>query len=547
MGEALGALCSLDCPAGAAPPGEEHEPPRVREFIETYLLPPFSSMLDNLFCVQAVRGLRAEVFASAQRGRVPAIRALGLLEDDPEDTARALDEIRRRGSRWEAEAARDGLQALAERHGLPSAEALQRKLRLALAWADGGLGSRQARVWWEIGGHRVKLQVGRGKVEVVAYGPRGPRSRLPEAVRKAEAFGEVKAVRAELTAAYRRLREHLEEAMAGRQALPVADVRALLGNPVFANLASRLVLRLSDGPELLGPEGEAGPLTEALARLGDTDSVWVAHPQELADDGSLGRWQDQIVASRMVQPFKQCFREFYLADSRELAGTRSPRFAGLPVHARRAFALLRQRRYHPGRGDAARERPAVNLRAHIVWATESDDLGRRLAGTRQDVPVTTGEIYFERLSPRGTEVGLSEVDPVIFSETLRDADLVVSLAAAGEMGLPSRQTLAIRASLVRRLARARGLWHVCVAADDVHVIIQGRRASYRVHLGSGSVLIEESGRHLDLRGLESPSKSYLPSEEADSRTADILRLVSLLSEDHKIESPFFLSQVAGGE
>jgi hypothetical protein len=136
------------------------------------------------------------------------------------------------------------------------------------------------------------------------------------------------------------------------------------------------------------------------------------------------------------------------------------------------------------------------------------------------------------------------VPAVVFSETLREADLVVSRAAAGEVGFSSEETRRLRGTLVRYLAQALGLTTVYVSEDHAYVIVEGQRASYRVHLGSGSVLLEQRRLHLDL-GLSTQAEGgWASAESVDSFTARILGTIFALSHDDEITDPRFLRQLS---
>jgi len=141
-------------------------------------------------------------------------------------------------------------------------------------------------------------------------------------------------------------------------------------------------------------------------------------------------------------------------------------------------------------------------------------------------------------------VPLAEVNAVLFSETLRDADLLVSRAAPGEMGFTSEETRCLRATLVRYLTRALGLTTVYVGDDCGQVIVEGSRAMYRVNLGSGSVLLEKTRRHVDVGAVAGGPLRDLIGESIDSQSARILGIIIALSQDHTITEPEFLRQLA---
>ncbi len=140
-------------------------------------------------------------------------------------------------------------------------------------------------------------------------------------------------------------------------------------------------------------------------------------------------------------------------------------------------------------------------------------------------------------------MAVADVPAVLFSETLREADLTVSQAAFGESGFSSEETRRLRAILIRHLARALGLTTVYVSEKHAHVLIEGTHALYRLHLGSGSVLLDRTRRNLDVSGLVHEASYQSVLEGMDSFTSHIVRTMLVLSRDGEIVDPEFLRQI----
>ena len=85
-----------------------------------------------------------------------------------------------------------------------------------------------------------------------------------------------------------------------------------------------------------------------------------------------------------------------------------------------------------------------------------------------------------------------------------------------------------------------------VTLSGSHALIQGSRASYNVHLGSG-VVHQEGGAMLNILPVHSQKrgKLFLPFVDEDPKTAEIMAKVVLLAEDKKIKDPFILKQILG--
>jgi hypothetical protein len=269
--------------------------------------------------------------------------------------------------------------------------------------------------------------------------------------------------------------------------------------------------------------------------------VGVAHPIELTRLNALTEWQQRAIDQHISQPFKQVFREVYLLAGADGQTTECPRFAGHALVARRAFALLRSRGYSPREGDGVKPWESERLVAHVRWASDGEEAGRLLALAETPETVTSGPVWFE--GGAGRPVALAEVSPILLSETLRDADLLVSRAAAGDFGFTSEETLRLRATLVRYLTRTLGLTTIYVADDARHALVEGKRAIYRVHLASGSVLLEESRRHLEAGGVFEKAAEEWLGEGMDAGTARVLGVVATLARDEEMRDPAFLAQL----
>jgi len=86
--------------------------------------------------------------------------------------------------------------------------------------------------------------------------------------------------------------------------------------------------------------------------------------------------------------------------------------------------------------------------------------------------------------------------------------------------------------------------------EDKFLVVRGERATYKIHLGSGNVLMEPGSKYLcivpDKRigstGVKTPYRVFLPFE-GDSTLAIILSKAFLLAEDTKITDPVILRQL----
>jgi hypothetical protein len=138
---------------------------------------------------------------------------------------------------------------------------------------------------------------------------------------------------------------------------------------------------------------------------------------------------------------------------------------------------------------------------------------------------------------------LGSVPPVVFSETMRDLDLVVSVAHAGGVDPEATaSTVEMRAALVRETARVLQLDNVELQGS--HVLIEGKLGEYSVHLGSGTVHRRPGGALCIIPvDAQRRGRLFLPFADDDPRSAEIVSKVLLLARDHTIKDPTILEQL----
>src|SRR5205807_2091236 len=134
-------------------------------------------------------------------------------------------------------------------------------------------------------------------------------------------------------------------------------------------------------------------------------------------------WQHNCFSRERVQPFKQVFRELYLLTAQEQAdGSVSHRYAGQQVNPSQAMALW------GSRGWSTRDEVVKTFHDRGLLAQVSF---RHHGWTAAQVEGLTLEGIEFRRRGEYKPMPLSEVPPVIFSEVMRDCDLVVSVAHRG--------------------------------------------------------------------------------------------------------------------
>lgn len=474
---------------------------------------------------------RVEVQKSVRHHSLQGIAAWGMLPLAPGETVLdrylALRESAKKGAKLgpnrrhsHAAAVEVALAHLAQVAGMPDADRLEWDCEARIATAS----ATEAAV----GDYRLALRFdGADPAIVVSRAGRALRS-VPAAVRADAAYRALREQQERLRDQARRMRTGLlERLVATAGTVSPEELAVLRSLPAGAAMLPNLLWR--DGSGAIGPLDEVdttGPLT-------------AVHPVELYQRRLLAGRQEEIVRRRIRQPVRQAFRELYLPTPAEReAGDVSHRFAGQVVDGRVAAQLL------SGRG----------------WSTHGEyddhqatrDAGALVAALRcdlhgwfgmPDVPVTVSDVRF--LSD-GEAVPLADVPPVVFSEVMRDLDLVVSVAGTGGGPAPesSPERTESRARVLAALIADLGLGRVTV--DGTAAVVRGTRATYRVHLTSGSIHVEPGGYLCVVPasfGGTAHRNLFLPFADEDRTTSVILSKVLLLAEDEKITDPSILTQL----
>lgn len=361
-------------------------------------------------------------------------------------------------------------------------------------------------------------------------------SGVPAALRKA---GDVAALRVRKTVLTRqaaRVRTALEAAMVAQDAFTPGDFAGLSRHPVVAPLLDLLIWVDEDGRALWRSGGLAS--TADGKPVPGHGPLRIAHPADLAASRGWVSWQERLFAEARRQPFKQAFRELYVLTAAEReGGAVSHRYDGHQLQPRQALALLGSRGWLASReaGDAARAFHSHGLVAHAEFVNGF------LTPAEADLPAISG-VYFTR---RGEHLAqpLASIPPVVFSETMRDLDLVVSVAHAGGVDPEATaSTTEMRAALVRETARLLKLANISFAGD--HVLIDGALGEYSLHLGSGTVHRRPGGAVCIIPvGSQHRGRLFLPFADDDPKTAEIVSKALLLARDHEIRDPAILEQL----
>ena len=376
-----------------------------------------------------------------------------------------------------------------------------------------------------------------GKADIIVTKGDKTLKSIPDKYKKSKEVEALKEGKTYLTKQYSRTRLSLEQAMLSQTLFTVAELHRIMEHPVVRAMLSKLVLF---NPEtqasgfwqdgyLLNAEGEK-------VALKADDKLLIAHPSHLFYAVQWDLYQKYLFDKELKQPFKQVFRELYIPTKDELeTSNRSERYQGHQVQPQKTVALLRgrgwtvnyeeglQRVYH-------KEGFRATIYAAADWYTPSD----------VEAPTLEYVVFYSLKD--GKEVPMKEINPVIFSEVMRDVDLVVSVAHVGGVDPEaSHSTMQMRAALARESARLFKLTNVEV--KERHILVKGKLGEYSIHLGSG--MVSQGGLQLSILAVQSQHRGrvFLPFVDDDPKSAEIISKMRLLAEDDKIKDPTILRQI----
>ena len=364
---------------------------------------------------------------------------------------------------------------------------------------------------------------------------------IPAALKKNPKVAALRERKVELKRQAARIRPSLEQFMVRGDGFTGVELRELMAHPLLAPMLKHLVIvgegiagyPVHDGQALEKHDGQV----EAIKA---DEQLRIAHPHDLLPAAEWHRWQKDCFARERIQPFKQVFRELYpLTETERAEGIQTRRYAGHQVQPRQALALLGQRGWvhHPEEGI----RKVYHEPGLVAWLNFQEGFF-----TPAEIEgLTLESVYFTK---RGEHqpLKLAELPPQLFSETMRDLDLVVSVAHRGGVDPEaSASTVEMRAALVQETVRRLQLKNVQL--KDRYVLIKGELGEYSVHLGS-AVTRKMPGEVLFLVPVHSQhlGRLFLPFADDDPRTAEVMSKVLLLARDGAIKDSNILDQIRRG-
>ena len=364
---------------------------------------------------------------------------------------------------------------------------------------------------------------------------------LPTKIKNEKYIEEIKEVHKNLKEQYSRSRKMLEQSMEDGIKFYAYEIKTLSTNPVVAPLIKDLVFKVDDilgyyeDNKLIGFDKKSKKVT--LIEDIDKDTLLsIAHPFDLFNSKQWPLYQQDILEREVKQVFKQVFRELYIKTKDELKMDKSRRYAGHQIQPTKSIALLKTRRwvvddYEGLQKVYYKENIIAKMYAMTDWYSPAE----------VEAPTIEDIVFYDRKTFE--LMTIEDVPDLIFSEVMRDIDLVVSVAHVGDVDPEASQsTIEMRRAIVEFNAKLFKLKNVTFT--ESHALIKGTRAEYSIHLGSG-VIHQKAGATIEVLPVHSQHRGriFLPFIDEDPKTAEIMSKVLLFAQDEKIKDIFILEQI----
>ncbi|GAA4392974.1 DUF4132 domain-containing protein [Hymenobacter koreensis] len=439
------------------------------------------------------------------------------------------------------------------------------------------------RAEYHYGDYRATLQLRTGKAELQWQKAGKDLKAAPAALKQSHA-AELKELKFQQTQAQQTFttqRDRLDRSFVEERRMPFAWFRQYyLEHGLMSQLVKPLIWRFHypDGSyhdalwlDAAWRDAHSQPIP------GPTDDAQVQlwHPVLVSTEAVLA-WRELLEQHQLRQPLKQAYREVYLlTPPEERTGTYSNRMAAhiLKQHQFNSLAKLRGWKYSLlGAYDKGYESESAKLKLPRLgyqaefWVNEVNaDNAWNDTGIWNYV--STDQVRFTRTTDFDP-IPLREVPPLVFSEVMRDVDLFVGVASVGNDpawqdngGLPAfrdywhsysfgelSEVAKTRKAVLERLVPRLKIGKVS-EVQDKFLVVRGKLRSYKIHLGSGNILMSPNDQYLcivpDNSKRNNAHDVFLPFE-GDAVLSIIISKALLLADDDKITDTTITSQIGRG-
>ena len=509
---------------------------------------PLSAKVGNavIYALGAQPGIAAISRLTALKGRVKYKQAQALIEK--------------------------ALHSAAEARGI-SVDTLEELAVPALGLDDSG------RIRQPMGDFTAVVEVGLGGKTTIAWEKADGKIQksVPKAV-KDDYSNELKQLRKntkEISKTWLAQRDRVDRLMLNAHCWSVEDWQArYIEHPLMLTLARKLIWTFTvDGNKTLGC-WSGGKIVDADSKpldVPDDAEVSLWHPIGYDTDVVLD-WRRFLETNEITQPFKQAHREVYIVtDAERETDLYSNRFAGHVLRQHQLAALCRERGWDytlQGAFDSWNA-PIKHFPDHGLFVEfNCEAIGDNNPVSEMGIYlfVSTDQVRF--IQNGNQPMKMEIVPPLLFTEVMRDVDLFVGVCsigndpnwvdggfrqgyadywhgyAFGELSESSKIRKDVLESIVPKLKIADRL-----SFDGRFLVINGDLKTYRIHLGSGNIMMEPNNEYLCIvqgGALRKAQERILLPFEGDGLLSVIISKAVMLANDKKITDRTIVSQIQRG-
>jgi hypothetical protein len=368
-------------------------------------------------------------------------------------------------------------------------------------------------------------------------------------------------------------RIRIERLLMGRRQWPIEAWRArFMDHPLVENLSRRLIWEFNSGAGwktvgtlngvIVGPDDHAITINEKT-------EVRLWHPIEASTE-EISAWRTWLERHEITQPFKQAHREIYVVTEAErVTDTYSNRFAAHILRQHQFAALCAARGWDyrlQGRFDSHNV-PTLRLPEHdlrVEFWVEPAEM-EQTSGAGIFLYVVSDQVRFYR-DQAAESIPVANVPPLLFTEIMRDVDLFAGVASMGndpnwrdtgqrpdwnqywqrvsfgELTETAKTRKAVLERLVPRLKHADRY-----SFEEKFLVVRGDLRTYKIHLGSGNILMEPGGTYLCIvpaRGSSTDvAEGLILPFEGDLTLSIIISKAMMLAADKKIKDSTIRVQI----
>ncbi|NIG54468.1 DUF4132 domain-containing protein [Chitinophaga sp. Cy-1792] len=399
--------------------------------------------------------------------------------------------------------------------------------------------------------------------EIVLMENGGIVAKVPSAVKKnlTAQFKSHKLKHKEIKSHYALQKNRLEEIYRNKREW-IYEVWApyYIAHAVTGALGKNLIWEFSNGKmatsAIFRGDGFVDSQGQKVSWVSDKGTVVKLWHPVTAPASEVEGWRRFCMQHQVKQPFRQAFREVYRANASD--EKHADHFEGHVVRENQYNALCKTRGWSCGdysHQDSSIRLPAFDLAVEFEISDQWSESYSSSGGCLQ----VTGKVKFREGKQ---QVRSAKVNPVAFSEVMRDLDMIVTVSGIGYGYTPVEAVMdkvraycdasakrdlspigIIRRDILQLLMPQTAISERC-SIDGQYLYVRGELASYKIHIGTADVWNAATAGwiHVEPKMLEQTARHFLP-DEGDLMLTVILSKANLLAEDHLIPNGYLLSRI----